>query len=114
MLIENVKDLAGNIMSAQNFQFQFVGIEDFISDGQLNVFPNPADKLLNVSFNSKNNSSVNLLLTDINGKNLITSDWPANSGENKFTIDLSSYSKGLYLLKITVNGESMRFKVMKQ
>ena len=59
-------------------------------------------------------SAVNCRLTDLAGKTLRTESISAESGENDYTIDVSSLSSGFYMLEMsTSKGKAVR-KVMVQ
>jgi len=113
MEISNVKDLAGNVMSTQTVQLSYVGIENVFADGEVNIFPNPVKNKLVVSFNSLASSDVQASLFDIAGKRLIVSNFKANNGENSFSIDMEAIFGGLYFLEISSEGQSLKFKVVK-
>jgi len=113
IVIANVKDLVGNVMEPQTMQLSYVGIEDVFANGQINVYPNPVKDQLVVSFNSIVSSDVQASLIDITGKKLVVSNFKANSGDNSFSVDMAAISKGLYFLEVTVNGQSLRYKVIK-
>jgi endonuclease I len=113
IVIANVKDLAGNVMEPQTMQLSYVGIEDIFANGQINLFPNPVKNQLIVTFNSLINSTVQASLSDLSGKKISTSEWSASNGENRFSIDMGSVSVGLYFLEIKTNGNSLRYKVIK-
>lgn len=113
MEISNVKDLAGNVMATQTVQLSYVGIENVFADGIVNVFPNPAKDKLVVSFNSVVSSNIQASLFDMAGKKLFASKFQANNGENSFSIDMGAISGGLYFLEIASEGQSLKFKVVK-
>lgn len=113
IVIANVKDLAGNVMEPQSMQLSFVGIEDVFANGQISVYPNPVKDQLSVSFNSLVSSDVQTSLLSITGEKVAVYNWSARSGINYFSIDMGTISKGLYILEITSNGQSLRYKVIK-
>ncbi len=57
------------------------------------LYPNPTDGLVNINFSNSNNYQLSIL--DLNGKVLLK-----NKIDAPKTIDLSSFSKGIYFLKI--------------
>ena len=64
----------------------------------INVFPNPTDKLVHVEFNAPKNKKAVMYLYDISGKVIITETLQANTVQ---TINLENASTGQYHLKIT-------------
>lgn len=84
------------------------GLEEIANDDTylLNVFPNPGEKLVNVSFTLAQTSNVGLEVYDMLGK-VVNADFKIqqlNPGEYTFPIDISSLVKGTYLCKLTVDG----------
>ncbi|HEY9115235.1 MAG TPA: endonuclease [Bacteroidales bacterium] len=113
LTISNIKDIAGNVMVPQTIPLSWVGIEDVFANGKVSVFPNPVKNQLMISFNSLVNSSVEISLADMTGKKLVVNELSANLGENSFSLDLSSVSNGLYILQVTANEQSVRYKIIK-
>lgn len=75
--------------------------ENSISNVLVSVFPNPATDNVNVKFTLKETSFITVDLMDINGNkvaNLISEN--GMQGDINKTFNVSSYSKGVYFLKI--------------
>ncbi len=64
------------------------------------IFPNPASRLTNVYFNSKNGGAVTFSVCGIDGKIEKTISMNAARGENSIPVDVSALSKGIYFLRI--------------
>ncbi len=74
-------------------------------DRTLNVYPNPAKDILNVSFESTTGADV--ALTDLVGNTVFST--VANTGENKILLNTSSLTTGMYILNVsTENGKVSR------
>ena len=73
------------------------------------LFPNPADKFVELK-KPKNCDSYNYKIYTINGK-LIQS---SRSTEDFHSIDVSSFSKGIYLVRINTGNEIITHKFIKQ
>lgn len=69
--------------------------EDVIST----IYPNPAAQQLNVELKMKDNAPLQMKLRDVQGK-VVWSQEYKYSEELKVKIDISSFSKGLYLLDV--------------
>jgi hypothetical protein len=85
------------------------GVETITEKPQLSVFPNPAHNYLNVTISPFDD---NLVLTVFNfeGKLLFKS----KIRSPKFTIDLSGYTKGIYLLRVKHGEEVFSSKFIKE
>ena len=87
-----------------------VSINENTSLTGISVFPNPANNVININLGEAN-ATFNFALTSIDGKVVFV----ANNIVNKNTaIDISSYSKGVYFLKINNESDYKVFKVIKQ
>lgn len=95
---------------AQNgFQFwdTLLGVEDFKVGSNFNLYPNPSDSVLNIEL--KNGiSNGNLEVYDMLGKQVITQNFNSDSLSS---IDVKNLKSGLYLIKISFEGntETKRF-----
>ncbi|MEE1084198.1 MAG: C13 family peptidase [Paludibacteraceae bacterium] len=81
-------------------------LTDIQSVDKISIYPNPTDGKLNIS-NSKG-SIDNIVLTDIAGKVLVEKAVNADQTD----IDLSSYNKGIYLVKVVTANDSYIEKVV--
>jgi hypothetical protein len=81
-----------------------LSVSDFDSEDVMKVFPNPSDGLINVRINQYN-GKVAIQVLDISGKQVYSS---TNEDFNsQKSIDLSTLSSGIYLMKIT--GDSLNY-----
>ncbi len=73
---------------------------------ELNIFPVPANEVLNLKFESQKNQNVSYKIIDINGQVVFAkNNLKVTSGSNQFEIDLQNLQKGNYMLLIeTENG----------
>ncbi|HEX7585970.1 MAG TPA: T9SS type A sorting domain-containing protein, partial [Prolixibacteraceae bacterium] len=53
-----------------------------------------------------------VIVSDLNGRKLLTEQYPVNINSNKFTIDLSGLSKGIYLVNVLINGSNLSKKLV--
>jgi hypothetical protein len=80
------------------------------------VYPNPANSLLNVKVASPKADNVTFVITDMTGKVVIQQQKAVAGGDNLLQVDLRTLSQGSYLLKaICANGcETTVTKFIKQ
>ncbi len=72
---------------------------------EMSIFPNPTNGKSKLMVQLSGNAIANVTVTDIIGKVVQNKQVPVYSGDNQIDIDLSNYSKGIYLVKTTVNGK---------
>jgi PKD repeat protein len=88
---------------SQAYYANYTEIAEFDSNGYkyLSVYPNPADELVNISFEAADPGLLNICITDITGKVVFTQDEYISSGGNKFSLDISGLAGGLYLIRLS-------------
>ncbi|GHT72203.1 hypothetical protein AGMMS50262_00170 [Bacteroidia bacterium] len=85
--------------------------EDLVSKHEVKIYPNPTKGVIAVEiFNFNAEVTADFLLTDLSGK--VIYRLPAVSGYE--TLDLSRQPDGLYVLRLTVNGEATVWKIIKE
>lgn len=65
---------------------------------ELEVSPNPTSSFLNIKFNKSSGLPLSLLVTDLNGKLVLTKN--VSSKTQFTTIDVTQFSAGVYFLRI--------------
>ncbi len=75
----------------------------------LNIYPNPASKQLNLAFVAQNTSSVSISLSNVAGMKVYDQTISSHSENYTQTIDVSSFPKGMYFINIrSENGNVIR------
>jgi endoglucanase len=104
--------LAYSVNALSYYTQQALGTEDFedVSFGKnIKYFPVPVEDILSISLNSDSINSV-LSLYSIDGR--LLKNYDLKSFDNK--IDLTSYDKGIYVLKFKQNGKEFVNKIIKK
>ncbi len=78
----------------------------------LRYYPNPADGIINISFESDSNAEALLEVMDTNGNILHTEKFPVQKGSIVRKLDLGKLKSGSYFLKITQEGSSVSKKLI--
>lgn len=73
---------------------------DLELDWNLNVFPNPATNHTLLTWTSATVNEYEIQVIDLNGKVLNATNINSISGKNDYSIDLSTYEKGMYFIHI--------------
>lgn len=83
------------------------GIHEELQNSSIfSVYPNPGNGVFNIEL--KNSGSAEIKIYDMLGKEI--SAW--RTGEEKFSFDLSNYSKGIYLMKVICGEQSESKKII--
>ena len=69
----------------------------------LQVSPNPSQGKFNIVVNGVNSTELNMTITDVQGKTVLTSTMTASSNKATASVDLSTYPKGIYIVKVSGN-----------
>ncbi len=72
-------------------------------NGHITAFPNPTSSRTIISFESISNTTALFRLVNQQGNIILTEAINVIEGSNNKEIDLSSFSKGIYLLQINFN-----------
>jgi hypothetical protein len=78
------------------------GIEPYINLGsQFSIYPNPAQDIINITFESKSVSFYNISIYDQSGKFVKKLNYRSNFGVNNINaIDISSLASGTYFVRL--------------
>ncbi len=127
MPAETYSDIAmGSILVGTTTGFYSVGLEPIddiiLSSGKTiitnnnlsaNIFPNPSNKLLNISIESKEKSKMEIYLFNMLGERL--KNYSLNNdgnGKSLLTIDISNFPQGAYLLRINNCNQTITKKIL--
>lgn len=78
------------------------GINNIVNNISLmEVYPNPAQNETTIGFNLIQNENVTLTVSDLSGKVLIHNTKNLQVGRNHLTVNTSSLSSGLYIVKVS-------------
>jgi YD repeat-containing protein len=90
---------------------EITAVEDVIAQQEIKIYPNPTQGMLTVEIvNFTENLQADFILTDLSGK--IIDRRRATTGS--LTFNLSPHPSGIYLLRITMDGETTTWKIIKE
>lgn len=78
------------------------------------VNPNPTSGLATVRFNSATTDNISVAVTDMEGREVMSSDQPAFVGTVEVPVDLTELPKGIYFVNITQNGQTHSQRIIVQ
>jgi len=95
---------------------QISGIHDEEQpDIAIGIYPNPANKVSTVHYDLPEMATVNLEVTDIEGRVLLNKNYGHQpAGENRININTENYSPGIYIVKLQINNGVYVDKFIKQ
>ncbi|HMR47015.1 MAG TPA: T9SS type A sorting domain-containing protein [Bacteroidia bacterium] len=81
---------------------------------QLEVYPNPANDLVNISYQSDDKELIKMSLMDYSGKLIYIQNIQSGSGMNNYSLDVSKFAPGVYMLNIQSKNGNVQRKLIKQ
>ncbi len=82
-----------------------LGMEELSNNFEVNVYPNPANTVANVSFNLKDYSSVEVTVTDLSGKTVYSNVLGSiATGAHNVAINTDAIANGVYMVNFIANG----------
>ncbi|MFN7015174.1 MAG: T9SS type A sorting domain-containing protein, partial [Bacteroidia bacterium] len=78
----------------------------------LQVFPNPTNGMLNISYISEVNGDVNVRLVNINGQEVMNQSFNKANGEFFNVINMDNFAKGVYMLQVITPERTITEKVI--
>lgn len=79
---------------------------------EVNAYPNPAHQLVTINFNSSVDNNFTLKLVDLSGRAVFNGTGKSLKGNNVIDIDLSSVSKGVYMLQLNNGSEQSMIRLI--
>jgi hypothetical protein len=97
----------GNLVELNNTS----SIDDIFEVSSLTVYPNPVTTEVNVSFNLKQDSDVQIDLVNLLGSQMVSDRLNYFSGNYQHTINVGNLPEGIYILVIRAGDEAVSRKV---
>ena len=88
------------------------GFSPYYPERELSIFPNPGAGIFTIDMIPENTIEITVLTS--NGKELLKYDKRSITNIKKLTIDLTSYQRGIYLLRYEIDNRIITKKFIKQ
>jgi len=89
------------------------GIEEVNNEAAMNVFPNPANSMVNIEINLSKEADGVILLTDVSGRTVRTVHVD-NSTHHFVAVPTAGLSKGMYFVNFVAKGMNVCKRVIVQ
>ena len=80
------------------------------NEGETMVYPNPSNGALSVNYYASKSAKADVSVYDLAGRQVFTNVYPLSEGANTMNINLNA-NRGIYLLKMDVNGKTFNKKI---
>lgn len=78
----------------------------------LRIYPNPASTKVNLRIDLNEGTTANLNIVDLLGKTVVSRELTLTAGQNLKEIQLEGLNKGIYVIRLTINGQTMNQKLI--
>jgi len=72
-----------------------------INNNAMDLYPNPASEVTNVSFDNSVSGSVQIIISDMLSNAVLTKETSAEAGNNIINLDVTSLKPGVYVVSVT-------------
>jgi hypothetical protein len=104
-------NICGSVRTPATVFVNYAGIEDN-ADLNLHVYPNPTSDFVQVEFTSPEVGEATLAVYDMLGKKVLDLNLGTVNGTIIKTINTSTFAKGIYNIKLTINNSDYNTKVV--
>ena len=93
-----------------------VGVAEtpFAPDAQVRVFPNPTMNHSSINLNLTKSSNVKVSIYSVNGVLVGSKEYVELNGQLTLPVDLTAFSSGMYMVNVTINGNTTLHKLIKE
>lgn len=92
-----------------------VGIRGIdVTEMDLQLYPNPAANTITLQFELDRSAEAKWTIVDLAGREMLNSSLDAANGTNTATMDINSLPAGMYLVGITIEGQKVFRKIIKE
>lgn len=81
-----------------------VGMEENVLENGFSVFPNPSNGLVNLQFELPNASTVEFVVTNMLGEQVMSRSSGASVGRQQISLDMSGLAEGSYFVSLRADG----------
>jgi hypothetical protein len=96
-----VVDGCGTDSTCQQIVIEEISLTENLLSRSLEVFPNPAKDVVNVSFNAIDDADVNITITDAQGRAIMNISDKLGGTTYQKALDVSKLASGVYMIKVT-------------
>jgi|GEM_PF-6854136 len=107
---EQEKEVMVDVKPAVSFEHDTLAQFDFLTE--LDIFPNPATDLVNITFKSEVTTAIHVRIKDLNGKIHLSQYMNVVYGYNKLRLPLDNLTQGMYIIEYTAENQRYSGKVV--
>lgn len=112
--VENVEDLAGNVLDPVVVPFSFVGIAEPVFGEGISVMPVPVSENAILEFFSFRDTQVNIQIISASGQVVMVDTRNAEQGNNRIRLPFAEQPAGIYLIRLEADGQHVTKRIIKR
>jgi Secretion system C-terminal sorting domain len=89
------------------------GINELAERINIQLSPNPTPSQVLVSLDSKMSKGLQIRITDLGGRIVLSENWSVTVGQNQRLLDIHTFAKGLYMVQIVDSQNIVSKKILK-
>lgn len=106
---------AGDIVFEYQMVEDLVNIQDWKKEFNLSVYPNPTENQITLNIDNRgSNQTGTIVITDMTGRHLLQSNAEIIAGNSQFSLDMSAFATGMYLVHIQLEQGLISKKIIKK
>ncbi|MBS1647508.1 MAG: DUF4465 domain-containing protein [Bacteroidetes bacterium] len=102
-----------NVTLNTNYDTLETSIKNYVLENSVQVFPNPSVSETEIVYTTPNSVPVQMQIIDVMGKEMEEQKTQSFSGLNKFKVDVSSFSSGIYFVRLCAGNQYLTKKIIK-
>jgi PKD repeat protein len=96
-----IVDGCGSDTTCQQIVIEEISLTENLLSRSLEVFPNPAKDVVNVTFTAVGDANVNIIITDAQGRAIMNISDKLGGTTYQKALDVSKLASGVYMIKVT-------------
>ena len=87
-----------------------VGLDE-VNSSEISIYPNPSTGNFNLNISNVNTASVDVEITDVSGKVILSNVYNTNNGSINESINISNVEDGVYIVRVN-GGQSITKRIV--
>lgn len=104
----SISDTKETEIKTNESEYNFTGTDQF------SAYPNPVDKLSTLIFSSSADQKLSIITADAKGNIIEKVGKSCQKGMNRYTLDLSGYPSGMYILQVISGNQEKSIHIIKK
>ncbi|MGB1243738.1 MAG: T9SS type A sorting domain-containing protein, partial [Chitinophagales bacterium] len=109
-----VTNSAGTNTTCQTVSIIDTAIDPILANNLIRFYPNPTNNLLHIDFDTSLQMAVSMEVYGVNGQLVFQRELSSTETTRTSIVDLSKFSTGVYMVRLTSNDWTVTKKIVKE